>query len=209
MRASGSDHAASVGRDMPFAYQAKGRNDPGESYPMPEGEHRPDATMDTNPENITDITKAIQLALAPVFLLTGIAGLLNVMTGRLARIVDRGRALTERRAVGASSSPESVDQELRNLIRRRHFTSVAITGSTIAALLLCLTIAILFLEVVLHARLNWLIGTFFTFSTLALVVSLASFLREVHLAMQTGGFRNPAQPSAARDQSGKEDGGGA
>lgn len=163
--------------------------------------------METNPESITDITKAIQLALAPVFLLTGIAGLLNVMTGRLARIVDRGRALTERPATLAAAAPEAVDQELRSLIRRRHFTSVAITGCIIAALLLCLTIATLFLEVVLHARLNWVIGVLFTTSTIALVVSLASFLREVHLAMQTGGFRNPGLKSDAKTPS-RKDGGG-
>ena len=46
--------------------------------------------------NLGDMAHAIQLALAPVFLLTGIAGTLNVMTGRLARIIDRGRQLTER-----------------------------------------------------------------------------------------------------------------
>ena len=45
--------------------------------------------------HFTDIPQAIQLALAPVFLLTGIAGLLNIMTGRLARIIDRGRKLVE------------------------------------------------------------------------------------------------------------------
>jgi hypothetical protein len=39
--------------------------------------------MDVSPDSIGDGTKAIQLALVPVFLLTGIAGLLNVMTGRL------------------------------------------------------------------------------------------------------------------------------
>ena len=45
--------------------------------------------------DVSDLAKAIQLALAPVFLLTGIAALLSVMTGRLARIIDRGRALAE------------------------------------------------------------------------------------------------------------------
>jgi hypothetical protein len=44
--------------------------------------------LDFVAENMTDVARAIQLALAPVFLLTGIAGLLNVMTNRLARIVD-------------------------------------------------------------------------------------------------------------------------
>ena len=46
-------------------------------------------------DDLPDVTRAIQLALAPVFLLTGIAGLLNVMSTRLSRIIDRGRALTE------------------------------------------------------------------------------------------------------------------
>ena len=50
-------------------------------------------------DNITDVARAIQLALAPVFLLTGISGVLNVMVGRLARIVDHGRGLTEPVAV--------------------------------------------------------------------------------------------------------------
>ena len=45
--------------------------------------------------DMDDLAKAIQLALAPVFLLTGIGALLSVMTGRLARIMDRGRAFAE------------------------------------------------------------------------------------------------------------------
>ena len=54
-------------------------------------------TMPSSFENISNISKAIELALGPVFLLTGIAGMLNVMSGRLSRIIDRGRYLTERR----------------------------------------------------------------------------------------------------------------
>ena len=53
--------------------------------------------MPNAPAQLVDVAKSIQLALAPVFLLTGIAGLLNVMAGRLARIIDRGRVLTETR----------------------------------------------------------------------------------------------------------------
>ncbi|MEP0495803.1 MAG: DUF2721 domain-containing protein, partial [Paraglaciecola sp.] len=41
--------------------------------------------------NVPDIAEIIQLAVAPVFMLTGIAGFLNVMSGRLGRIVDRAR----------------------------------------------------------------------------------------------------------------------
>lgn len=136
-------------------------------------------------ENINDVGTAIQLALAPVFLLTAIAGLLNVMAGRLSRIVDRGRALAEQHGSVGPAEQQSIDQKLRNLERRRHLNSVAITACTIAALLVCMVIAAMFLEVMLDAPLKWLVGALFTAATLTLVVGLAYFLREVHLATQT------------------------
>lgn len=136
------------------------------------------------PEDISDVTKAIQLALGPVFLLTAIAGMLNVMAGRLSRIIDRGRRLTEGQGM-ARLQGEAMNYELQILEKRRKFTSVAITACTIAALLVCMVIATLFLEAMLNVPLKWLIGTFFTSATLALVVGLAYFLREVHLATQS------------------------
>lgn len=138
--------------------------------------------MPLGPDSIVDVTKAIQLALAPVFLLTGIAGLLNVMTGRLARIIDRARALTEPPGGTTGLSTETINRELQALEQRRHFTSIAIMACTAAALLLCTVIVALFLEVLLAFPLNGLIGVLFTSSTLALVIGLAYFLREVHWA---------------------------
>lgn len=137
-----------------------------------------------NPDNLNDIVRAIQLALAPAFLLTAIAGLLNVMAGRLARIIDRGRALTEGRVTITAAVQDALHNEQIHLEQRRHLTSVAITSGTIAALLVCLVIAVLFIEVMLGAPLRWVIGLMFTAAMLALVVALAYFLREVHLAMQ-------------------------
>jgi hypothetical protein len=141
--------------------------------------------MNLLPEYMTDVTRAIQLALAPVFLLTGIAGLLNVMTNRLARIVDRARAIHMNPEADASSGDETVALRLQRLERRRHFTSIAITACTIAALLLCMVVATLFIEAMFGAQLGWPVAILFTGSTLALVVGLACFLREVHLATQT------------------------
>jgi hypothetical protein len=128
-----------------------------------------------------DLSEAIQLALAPVFLLTGIAGLLNVMASRLARIIDRGRELRDVPA-GRTGQTGAFDSELEILDRRRYFTSVAINACTLAALLVCVVIAALFLEVMLNAPLEWLVAVSFTAATLALIVGLAFFLREVHLA---------------------------
>jgi hypothetical protein len=111
--------------------------------------------------------------------------MLNVMAGRLSRIIDRGRALTEGQSGRLSSGHESWNLELNQLERRRHFASVGITSCTIAALLVCIVIAALFLEVMLDVQLKWLIGALFTVAMLVLVVGLLFFLREVHLAMQS------------------------
>src|SRR6185503_13635786 len=97
------------------------------------------------PVQFDDVAHAIQLALAPVFLLTGIAGLLNVMASRLARIIDRGRHLTESPARDLPLTA-ALTVELQHLERRRHLASAAITACTFSALLVCMVIAALFLE---------------------------------------------------------------
>ena len=134
---------------------------------------------------LSEMAKAIQLALGPVFLLTGIAGMLNVMSGRLSRIIDRGRSLTEKPEIIATYEPAEIRSELLLLERRRHITSRAINMFTVAALLVCLVIVALFLEAMVLIPLNWLIGMLFILATLALVVGLGYFLREVHLASNT------------------------
>ena len=145
--------------------------------------------------DLGDLAHAIQLALAPVFLLTGIAGILNVMTGRLARIIDRGRYLTERELPPAMVASSAYRVELASLEFRRHLASSAIAASTLSGLLVCVVIASLFVQVLLQVELRWVVGAMFTGSTLALVVGLGYFLREVHLATKT--VRIPsATPSA-------------
>ena len=137
------------------------------------------------PEALNNIANAIQLSLTPVFLLTGISGMLNVMSHRLSRIVDRGRALTEKPEVIATFEQAEIDNELNMLERRRYITSRAITMFTVAALLVCLVIVTLFIQVMISAPLNWFIGVLFILSTIGLVIGLWYFLREVYLASST------------------------
>ena len=128
--------------------------------------------------HVADVSQAIQLALGPVFLLTAIAGLLNVMTGRLARIIDRGRQLTGHQG-------DEIQREQESLEKRRHIASAAITFCVLAALLVCMVIGALFLEVILDVALKWLVALFFISATGALVVGLSYFLREVRMATHT------------------------
>ena len=144
--------------------------------------------MSSTPEvmmSFSDVAHAIQLALAPVFLLTGIAGLLNVVAGRLARIIDRGRSLTEQELPQHLENPDALNKELNRLERRRHYASLAITACTFSALLVCMVVAVIFLQVMLQVEFKWVISFLFTASTLTLIVGLAYFLREVHLATRT------------------------
>ncbi len=137
------------------------------------------------PQLAADVGHAIQLSLAPVFLLTGIAGMLNVMAGRLGRIIDRGRQLREPPLAELVAGDPLLELELQNLEYRRRLASTAITACTLSALLVCMVIAALFVEELLDLPLRWLEGVLFTIATLALTVGLGYFLREVHLATQT------------------------
>lgn len=141
--------------------------------------------------NLGDVTHAVQLALTPAFLLTGMAGILGVMANRLARIIDRGRDLIDENNE-ASDLPDQTKFELECLERRRHAASAAITMCVLSALLVCSVVSVLFLEALLDFNLKWLIGVLFMGSTTALVIGLAFFLREVQLA--TRNIRIVSQP---------------
>jgi Protein of unknown function (DUF2721) len=132
------------------------------------------------------IQQAIQLSIAPVFLLTGIAGLLGVMATRLARIIDRARDLEQRWGMLSEKALASARTEIRTLERRRNLASWSINFCTGAALLVCIVIATLFFEEFFGTDLKWLAGAQFVAVMIALVGGLSSFLREVYLATHTG-----------------------
>ena len=93
---------------------------------------------------VVDIAHAIQLALAPVFLLSGIWVFLGVLTNRLARIVDRARNLENELRHPEARDPERIRNQLAALARRARCINIAITLGTIAALLIALVVALLF-----------------------------------------------------------------
>ena len=76
------------------------------------------------------IAHVIQLAVAPVFLLMAVGSVLGILTSRLARIIDRGRRLTEGQPPSSPPHSETVEIELAGLERRRHLASAAITASS-------------------------------------------------------------------------------
>jgi len=134
------------------------------------------------------IVHAIQLAIAPVFLLTGIAAMLGVMANRLARIIDRARALDQFWGDFDEKARVAAQLEFRYLERRRHLASWSINFCTGAALLVCLVIVTLFVEGIFGKDLKWLAGALFIGAMIALICGLTIFLREVYLATHAGRF---------------------
>jgi hypothetical protein len=137
------------------------------------------------PESALLVQQAIQLSVAPVFLLTGIAGLLGVMANRLARIIDRARDVGRGRSALDAAAVALARLELTNLERRRHLASWSINCCTGAALLVCTVIVTLFIEEFLGAHLKWLAGAQFIASMGAVIVGLSCFLTEVYIATHT------------------------
>ena len=131
------------------------------------------------------ISHAIQLAIAPVFLLTGIASLLGVMAMRLARVIDRARFL-EMEWKRLDPDQKAISRaELEALERRRRVCSWSINYCTTAALLVCLVIVTLFWEEFFAQNLKWLAGSLFVGAMVAVIFGLVCFLREVYLATHT------------------------
>ena len=136
-------------------------------------------------QTIYDISHVIQLSVAPVFLLTSIGTILGVMSNRLARIVDRARILHERLETASGDRVPPIHEEMRNLAHRRYLVNLAITFGTSAALLVCISIATVFLGAVLKANVAVPVASLFILAMAAFVAALVCFLREVFLAVKT------------------------
>lgn len=131
---------------------------------------------------ITDISHAIELAVAPVFLLAGISGMLSVLSIRLGRIVDRARHLDDRLAEAGEGDRRTIHDEHQMLSRRASLANWSISLCTICALLICMVIVTLFSGVYLGIDVSVAIAWLFIASMTALITGLLIFLREIYLA---------------------------
>jgi hypothetical protein len=144
---------------------------------------------------VSDIGHIIQLAIAPVFLLTGVATKLTVLTNRLARIIDRTRVLEDRLQITPNAD---YSEELETLYKRSHLINYAITSSTACGLLICLVIAMLFLGDTTNLPLDRYIAASFVFAMLALISSFVCLLREIFIAARYMRMRHNASLPMAR-----------
>jgi hypothetical protein len=139
------------------------------------------------------ITHTIQLAVAPVFLLTALGTTLSVLTTRLARIVDRARRVEARLPGEAGESREGSVRELGMIAGRVRLIYWALTLGTTAALLVCLLIAVAFVGYLFDAGVGTAMALLFVAAMAAYVGALVCFLREVFVAIATIRFGLPPE----------------
>ncbi|MGH8852445.1 MAG: DUF2721 domain-containing protein [Casimicrobiaceae bacterium] len=141
--------------------------------------------------HLTDISHVIQLAVAPVFLLTAIATLISALNVRLGRGVDRRRLILGRVRGHAGVRSDEDRVELALLARRIRWIYFALLAAGLGGLLVCLVVAGAFVGALMSVDLTKAVAVFFILAMLAIVACLAMFLREVFLAVTGGTHRIP------------------
>lgn len=128
------------------------------------------------------IAQTIQLALTPVFVLVAIGNILNILSNRLARVVDRSRILQEAHARTSGAEHDTVVREIRIVDRRIRLINSAMLLLVMSGLSIGITVAMLFVEEVFTASLQNAAAAFFFASIALLMAALLSFLRETRVA---------------------------
>lgn len=145
--------------------------------------------------HVFDITRTIQLAIAPVFLLTAIGTIINVLIGRLARAVDRRRILEEHMPHYTGERGDYAGRELAILNRRIVLVLWAVALAVLSALLVCLLIGTAFAGAYVSLDLSRPVAILFIASVIALTGCLLLFLREISMAAFSA--RQTLSPHAA------------
>lgn len=134
--------------------------------------------MDSVP--IHSIAQVIQLAVAPVFLLTGIAGFLSVLSHRLSRVVDRSRVIDRFiHEIKSKEHQELLCKEVKSLRLRSRIINWAIRLSVGSALIICVVVMCLFLGDFTLFKLGTLIASLFVAAMLLIILSLILLIFEV------------------------------
>ena len=135
------------------------------------------------------IAQTIQLALAPVFVLVAIGNIMNILSTRLGRVVDRSRVLQQLHGTTAGPEHDRVVREIRTVDRRIHLIGRAILLLVLAGLTISLTVVLLFIEDFAAINLKLYVATTFVLALGLLMAGLLLFLRETREA--TAALRIP------------------
>lgn len=128
------------------------------------------------------VISVLQTALTPAFLLVAVGSLLNVLTGRLSRIVDRSRDLQRQHAETEGQAHDRVVTELRIIERRMRVVGSSILLAVLSAITVCVMIGLLFWMGLSNYSPAWVAVAIFMLALALLAASLFQFVREIRLA---------------------------
>lgn len=137
------------------------------------------------PDAAPGIAQAIQFAVAPALLLVGIGGLLNVLAARLGRVVDRARWLEADIPDAQGAQREMELDEITVLDRRMTLAHWSIDFCTVAALVICFVVIVLFVSTLIEIDVTIPVALLFITAMLSLTCGLIAFLAEVTIATNT------------------------
>ncbi len=139
---------------------------------------------------VSQVAQTIQLALAPVFLLAGIGAFLNVCTGRLARVIDRARAVERLVLETRGRDHDRAVEEIRKLDRRMTVVNTAIFLTVASGAAVCLVVILLFAAELFDAHMGTPIAILFIMAMLLQAAAFITFIVEIRLAARTIHIRN-------------------
>jgi Protein of unknown function (DUF2721) len=140
--------------------------------------------------SVVTVAEIVRLALAPVFLLSGIGAFLNVLASRLSRIVDRSRDIEPRLLASRGEEHDRWIADLKVLDRRMKLISWATGLSVTSAVLTCIVVVLLFAANLIRTRLGTEIAWLFMASMLAIGAGFAVFLIETTVAARAVRIRS-------------------
>ena len=135
--------------------------------------------------HIPEIAGVIQLAVAPVFMLTAVGTLIAALNVRLGRAVDRRRVLEQELPAMPDDEIGPARDELATIARRIRFVYFSILSAVVSGLFICLLIAGAFLATFVKTDISYTIAVLFVLAVVALIACLLLFLREIFLAVST------------------------
>ena len=153
-----------------------------------------------SPLSVTTVAEIVRLAVAPVFLLSGIGAFLNVCASRLARIVDRARNVEKALFGSRGAEHDRLQNEIRILDRRMALVSQAIYLSVVSAVLTCVVVILLFAGSLVDAEFGTSIALLFIVTMIAIGLGFSVFLLETRIASRAVRIRNDVlEHQAERD----------
>ncbi|MBT0571726.1 DUF2721 domain-containing protein [Curvibacter sp. CHRR-16] len=159
------------------------------------------------PVDTDTISQGIRLAVAPVFFLTAVAGLIGAVATRLARIIDRARVIeTQLRQGTYATTREEGFQELQGLRVRGLLANGSIALLTLCGFLIGVTIVLIFLgETGFESGGRWAIFSFMG-GIASFLLALLSFMIETIFATRLLDFgRRLQQATESQAQSPPQD----